>query len=132
MPIITNSAGKVEKPATDFMFVYGQGTEVYESCSINWQGEMYIFGGAYRTTQISKLSGCKVERVNSLQFDHRRAACANMNDQSIYLCFNDKDLSDAKKCRKGDNPYGSFVEISQSNSEHIHSRLGVSQGKVNF
>ena len=112
--------------------MFGPETEVHLSCSITWRGEMYIFGGAYQTTQISKLNGCKLEREGSLNFNHRMAACANMNDEAIFLCFNDENSSDTTKCRKGNNPTGSFVELSPSNSEHRHSRLGVSQGKIKF
>ena len=56
--IITNAVGQVEHPLSDFMFLYGPGTEIDMSCSLTWRGEFYVFGGNAQSTQISKL-GCQ-------------------------------------------------------------------------
>ena len=55
--IITNAVGQVEHPLSDFMFLYGPGTEIDMSCSLTWRGEFYVFGGNAEPTQVSKL-GC--------------------------------------------------------------------------
>ena len=80
-------------------------------------------------TPYVKLNKCKLERVGSLDFPHRYGGCANVNDDSIYLCFSKED-SDLKRCRKGRNPLGSFEQISNSNFEHNNTRIAANEGKL--
>ena len=51
-----------------------------------------------------------------------------MNDQSIYLCFSYGEEADSKKCRVGNEPAGSFTEVSESIFPHRRTRIGASQG----
>ena len=129
-PLITDSNGKIEYGGTDFDFTHGPNTEVYESCSLTWRGDFYIFGGSRQKTQIAKLSGCELERIGSLLFDHKRGACTNDNDKLIYLCFNEDD-SDYKKCRRSNYPSGFYVSISDSKENHLSSKLGSNKGQKN-
>ena len=99
--VITDETGKEEHSDDDFRLIFGESTEVYESCSVTWHGELYIFGGEKENKQITKLNGCTLERIGSLSFDHRLGACAVVNDQDIYLCFN---YYSEKKCRKASQP----------------------------
>ena len=132
LPIITNLDGKAEYPTKDFMFLYGSDTEVYGSCSILWQGRPYIFGGVsdFARNQISTINGCKLQRISSLPFHHYQGSCANMNETSIYLCFNGDVTLDKKRCRIGTDPTGPFTEINQTSYAHSIIRLGVSEGQT--
>ena len=44
-------------------------TEVSESCSIVWQGDMFLFGGKYNKRQISIVDECNLKSLGSLPFD---------------------------------------------------------------
>ena len=129
-PLITNGAGKVEYPVSDFMFMYGDETEVYHSCSVTWQNQFYIFGGDKKKNQVSMLNGCKLERVGTLTFDHWLGACAAAN-QKILLCFN-LSVNDGKKCRMASSPTGQFSEISSSKFDHQQTRIAVGEGKITY
>ena len=127
IPLITDSTGKVEYAGTDFSFLYGSSTEAKFSCSISWRGEFYIFGGYYKTTQIAKLNGCVLERVGSLAFIHYYGACSNVNDEWIYLCFN--VIGDEyRKCRRSNDPLGSYQTIAESKADHNKAKLGSNKG----
>ena len=128
LSLITDSFGKVEYAGTDFDFEYGSNTEAYHSCSLTWRGDFFIFGGIDEKTQISKLSGCKLERISSLAFHHKQGACSNVNDEWIYLCFNTDDSADYKKCRRSNSPSGTYQSISDSNEDHRRAKIGSNQG----
>ena len=127
IPLITDSTGKVEYAGTDFSFTYGSNTEAVCSCAITWRGNFYIFGGQSEKTQIAKLNGCQMERVGSLAFSYYYGACSNINDEWIYLCFSDQS-GDYKKCRRSNNPLGSFQSTADSNENHTRTKLGSNQG----
>ena len=54
--------------STDFEIEFEDKTEAWESCTVQYRGALYIYGGWKQRTQISMLKGCKVERVGSLPF----------------------------------------------------------------
>ena len=101
VPVITNSSGNKfyiirliiliykGREDRDFELIINDDTEVYLSCSVTFKNELFIFGGAQRKQQISKLVKCELKNIGRLGFNHRQAACANVNDDAIYLCFND-------------------------------------------
>ena len=120
-PQIINGAGE------NFTVTYGRNTEVEHSCSITWRGEFYVFGGSTHTTQISKLSGCALERIGTLAFQHSWGACANVNEESVYLCFN-VGSADSKKCRVSISPTGQYTEVTLSLFEHNQVQIGSSPG----
>ena len=59
-----------------FRFNWAPDTEVIQSCSINWEGEMYVFGGKNQMRQISKLSGCGLTKIGDLTSNFNFGACA--------------------------------------------------------
>ena len=128
VPAITNVDGKDERAITDFMFMFDKSTEVFFSCSLTWRGEFIIFGGDDETKQVAKLNKCKLERIGTLDFEHKRGACANANDDSIYLCFNTA-YDDSRRCRVAVDPIGQYGEVTPSIFEHRHIRLASSPGK---
>merc|ERR1711892_882316 len=126
VPIITNAAGRQD---TNFDFVFGEGTEVDYSCSMNWKNELYIFGGRSKKRQISKLIGCQLTRIGELEFDHYLGACANVADAKLYLCFNDAS-GDYGKCRVALSPTGIFDEINRSIHNHAFTRIAASEDDI--
>ena len=60
--------------------------KVNYSCSVNFQNEMFIFGGMFIKDQISKVTGCSMTRIGTLDFDFNGGGCANFEDRSIILC----------------------------------------------
>ena len=126
--LITNVAGKIEYPGEDFDFQIGDDTEVYHSCSITWRSQFFLFGGEKEKTQISTITGCKLDRIGTLSFELDFGGCANINDETIYLCFSITE-GDSRKCRIGQSPVGDFSGIDDSSYQHGGMKLGVSEGK---
>ena len=89
----------------------------------------FVFGGNTQKTQISIINGCRLERVDSLDFDQTYGGCTNVNDQSIYLCFNYAS-ADYKKCRVTNDPFGTFEEIEETVYNHKQTLIGASRGKI--
>ena len=64
------------------------GAEAYGSCSINWENQIYIFGGKNQNRQISRLDGFRILRIGVLAFSHWSVgACSVMGNKFIFLCF---------------------------------------------
>ena len=126
--LITNVAGKIEYPGEDFDFQIGDDTEVYHSCSITWHGQFFLFGGGVEKTQISTITGCKSDRIGTLSFELDFGGCANINDETIYLCFSITE-EDSRNCRIGQSPDGTFSGIDDSRYQHGGMKLGVSEGE---
>ena len=124
--IITNAAGRQD---TNFDFVF-DGTEVDNSCSMTWQNNFYIFGGAepYKKRQIAQLIGCRLTSIGYLDFNHTEGACANVADEKLYLCFNGEFGDDHNQCRVALSPTGDFEEINQSSYGHLQTRIAASEG----
>ena len=128
-PIITNLRGSVKFGGTDFKFEFGTDTQVYRSCSINWKGDLYVFGGATEKRQVSLVEGCQLTRVGTLWFNLERGACTNVNNEEIFLCF---DYDNDKKCWKSSNPEGPFSSIADSLKNHKLTRIANDKGKLTF
>ena len=122
-PIITDATGSVN---TNFLFLYGEGTEAWKSCSISWKNEFYIFGGRNERRQISKIIGCELKRVGTLSFDLLRGACSTFAEQQVFLCF-DEDNSDA--CYTAADPELPFTSILSSTHEHRYISIASSDSK---
>ena len=110
-------------------FMMGNETQARSSCSINWRGEFFIFGGSLERRQISKLSGCKLHRLGSLSFNFYAGACTNLNDERIYLCF---DANEIRRCRASTSPTGDYALVEESNFDHKTIRIASSEGKNVF
>ena len=73
----------------------GANTTAYYSCSATLNNEMLIFGGTEPgdyTKQISKIIGCRLERIGELPYDFYFGACGTFqfhdsNEQRVMLCF---------------------------------------------
>ena len=128
-PVITDLAGSVKYGGTDFEFDYGTNTTVEYSCSINWQGNMYVFGGMSERRQVSLVDGCQLTRNATLPFDLSEGACTNVNNEEIFLCF---DVLNVKKCWKSSNPDGPFSFTAESLKNHWPSRIANDQGKLTY
>ena len=103
-------------------------TEVYNSCSLTWQNEFYIFGGHSRKRQISRVVGNKLTKVGTLSFDLYLGTGSVMGSNLIYLCFN-YDSSDYRRCRVSEHPLEQFNEIQESVYEHALIQTAASDCK---
>ena len=90
--LITNANG-----TTDTNFWFKMDSEVYDSCSISYQGQFYLFGG-YRgdKKQISTIKNCNLQRVGELPFEFDFGTCTTTGS-SIFMCFNRG--TDYKSCK---------------------------------
>ena len=109
-------------------------TYAHLSCSVNWNNELYIFGGAEKDAsmrrQVSRLSGHKLERVGLLDFDHAHGACSVMANKHLFLCFNRQKETDWKLCRRSTGPLADFTEETSSIFYHPSIRTSCSDSKL--
>ena len=110
-------------------FHFGAETDVDSSCSMQWKNQMVVFGGRNEKRQISEVTSCGLNRIGTLSFDLREGACANMNDQTIFLCF---DWDSTEVCRSGDGPLGAFMKIVESHFHHYSTRTTANISKSQF
>ena len=123
--VLLNSEGEKEELAC---IDRDNTTDVYGSCSINWNNQLFIFGGSNDTRQISRLSGHKLERVGSLDSDHRFGTCSVMANKLIYLCFNLAE--DSKRCRRSTGPLEKFSTVTLSNYSHSYIQTSSLDSKL--
>ena len=125
-PVITDANGRENY---NFYFRFGENTSIYYSCSMIYKNDLFVFGGhpnnGDERRQISKLVGCKLKRIGTLDFDHYNAPCTNFNDEKVYLCFNNHP-SDYKRCRYANNPDGLYLEATSSIHDHRFSSVAAS------
>ena len=127
VPVITDASGRVD---TNTGFTFGENTSVFEVCSVTFQNEFYIYGGKGSfARQISKIVGCRLDRVGTLPFDHQYATCATSGDDRIYLCFDYRGSVDEKKCRFATHPEGPFSNVPDSYFGHTGARIAASPSK---
>ena len=126
-PIITDLEGTVKYGGTDFNFDYGTETEVDLSCSITWKGSLYIFGGNFEKRQISIVDGCQLTRIGTLSFDLDGGACTNVNNEELFLCFDNRN---GNKCYKSTEPNGAFSSIADSLQFHKLTRIANDKGNL--
>ena len=107
-------------------FKFGQGTEVYFSCSLQWLNNYYVFGGQNEKKQVSMVSGNRLERKGTLDFNFLYGACTVLNQFTIVLCF---DWDERNVCRQSTNPLGSFRKLPNSNYDHRRTRITSFDGK---
>ena len=105
----------------------GSDSEIRGSCSVTWQNVFYVFGGNTKKRQISKLDGCELKSVGTLEFDHNLGSCSNMNDNMLYLCFNTDAADDYSKCRSATGPLETFTEIPTTSYDHRYARTASSE-----
>ena len=111
-------------------FSFNFDTEVADSCSLVFQGKMYVFGGSLssgKTNQISQVSGCKLIRIGTLNFNLNSGACTVTQTSKIMVCF-DFTNGEGKVCRISNSPTGTFVKISHSNYHHYTTSIASTGG----
>ena len=123
--MITNANGKADE---NFYFRLGENTSVYQSCSMMFKNQFYIFGGEILyggdNRQISRLSECHLQRVGTLDFTHHAGACTAVSDTKVYLCFD--WISGRNKCRYADDPLNTFTEAGSSVYSHAVTNIAAS------
>ena len=107
-------------------FEFGNDTEVYNSCSLQWKNHNYVFGGDDERRQVSMVNGNRLERKATLDFYFDEGGCTVLNQRTIVLCF---DFYETKVCRQSNNPLGSFTKLQNSNYEHESTRIASFDGK---
>ena len=106
-------------------------TEVQLSCSVVWEGNMYLYGGLQMTRQVSKVSDCYLSRIGNLSFEFRGGTCASVNNNKIYWCFtNVNDSSTDKICYYSHDPLASEISSLTSNYAHRYTRIAYGNGKL--
>ena len=125
-PLIIDGQGH----SKEIGFVYNSYTEAYGSCSVIWRGNMFIFGGLSHKRQISMVDQCQLKRVGDLPFDMVFGACAQRNDQQVYICFEVfNDSSTGKNCHVSSGPLENFSSLPSSSYERRNTRIAVTNGK---
>ena len=123
--MLINSVGGQEELTC---FERDDNTEAYFSCSINWQNELFIFGGSNEKRQITKLSGQKLKRVGELDFDLKHGTC-NVMQNELFLCFHEHDT---RRCRRSTGPLDQFSEVALSTHSHRQIEISCSDSKFFF
>ena len=128
-PLIIDGKGRSKETE----FTYGSETEVHGSCSIIWQGAMYIFGGYTYRRQISVVDQCRLTKIGTLPFNMNFGACAQRNNQDVFICFEDyEDSSTFKNCYRATGPLEMFNNLPSSTHTHSNTRIAVTSGKSNL
>ena len=125
---MTDASGRVD---TDFIFHFDEDSSVYSSCYTIFKNDFLVFGGRFDfTKQISKIDGCGLRRIGSLDFDLYDGSCTVIKDSVVYLCFDRSGASsDQRKCRFATNPLSEFSEASLSSHDHICASVASSESK---
>ena len=126
VPVLINAAAGESK---DFNFEIDEEAQVYYSCSLTWQNELFVIGGNNsKKTQISKVTSCRLEPVGQLAFDHYFGTCVNVANNKVILCFNNAS-GDYNKCRMASSPTGEFSEMAPSQYDHRYTRIATDNGE---
>ena len=112
-------------------FAYGEETSAFESCSIVWNNQAFVYGGTYQINdyQIARLDGCSLNRVGQLDFSFANGGCAVTQgaiNSEVFLCF---PSSGTSKCRVSQDPMGPFTMIPNSNTSHRYTKIAASESK---
>ena len=99
------------------------------SCSLTFENELYIFGGIGNPKQIIKLETKKLQVIGSLTFDLISGACANFEDNFIYLCFHFFPESENNQCRVASRPETNFTKIDASSYDHADIDIAASKSE---
>ena len=107
-PLIIDGHGQ----SKEIGFAYGSNTETIGTCSVIWRGNMFLFGGYNHKKQISMVDQCQLKRVGDLPFIMYFGACAQRNDQQVYICFeNYFDSSTGRNCHVSSGPLENFSSL---------------------
>ena len=97
------------------------------------KNQFFIFGGnSYNggdERQISTITGCRVQRVGTLSFNHDQGDCS-VGGAKVFLCFDNSGLqTEVKTCRYADDPLGEFTEVASSFYNHRSISIASSECK---
>ena len=103
------------------------------ACASPWHNKMHVFGGGVgisydNNRKISRLDGKHLKRIGDLPFDFMLGACATMNNEIIFLCF---EYDVEKACRRASNPLGSF-KTYYAGDQHRNVKISASQREFNL
>ena len=127
VPMIIDGKGRSKETA----FAYGPETQAYSSCSIIWNGQMFLFGGYPNYRTISVVDGCQLRKKGELSFKMNSGTCAQRDNVEIFICFevwNDK--STWKNCHHSTGPLEAFSKLPSSTYEHRETNIAVNSGKL--
>ena len=80
--------------------------------------------------QILMVDQCQLKRIGSLAFDVSLGACAQRDNQEIFICFEEFDSYEkAKTCRRAVGQFTNFTRLTNSAYPHGLSRIAVTQGQ---
>ena len=120
----------------DLDFVIEDDSNVYKSCAVTFKNEFYVYGSYYENEEwyrpISKIDGCRLRKIGELPFYHSYGACAVVDDDSIYLCFNDFGGNTYKVCHFATQPQGPFASVPKSHFNHGRIRIAASKSCLFF
>ena len=129
VPLIMNGKGD----SKEIGFSFEDNTQVHGSCSVVWQGSMYIFGGLFLQRQISIVEKCKLTYKGELQFDMNFGACAQRENAEVFICFEHQSFQHYpqtdQNCHRAFGPLENFSKLPSSTYTHRKTRIAVSSGK---
>lgn len=115
-------------------FQFGDKTEVNNACSVLWKSRMFVYGGLWQSNQISEVKGCGLTHIDTLSFNFMSGACANMNDELVFLCFASKE---GKLCRADSDPLHFrkwrsqwTTKIDESTYDHYETSIAATTGEL--
>ena len=109
----------------EIYFEFDIESEVYFSCSLQWQNRLHVFGGWNKKQQVSIVNGHRLERKGTLNFNFKYGGCTVLNQSIIVLCFDDDEK---KVCRQSYNPLESFTKLPKSHYNHAFTRIASYNG----
>ena len=95
--------------------------EVYASCSVTWNNQLYILGGLKSPNQVQQIENCSLKIKGKLPFKLRLGTCTTVNYESIVACFDYFDKSACYKSSTG--PIGLFESLPDSTFTHREARI---------
>ena len=113
-------------------FEFGNGTQVFASCSLQFKNQYYVFGGFGNQTmmrQVSIVNGNRLERKGTLDFDFSLGGCTVLNQTTVVLCFG--VYKEPSLCLHSNNPFGSFKNLPNSIYGHYGTRVASFDGRTN-
>ena len=113
-------------------FELGDTVQVSDSCSITWQGKMYVFGGSHQARQIAVVGKCKLKSKGKLPFEMIAGACAQRNNAEVFICFeNINDFETHRNCHRATDPLmKGFSKLPKSTHYHQYISIAVTKGKL--
>ena len=89
-----------------------------------------MLGGYHNKQQISVVDECRLTKIGELPFRMSFGACAQRDNEKIFICFEDfGDSSTYKNCHVTNGPLENFSNLPNSTFGHGNTRIAVTSGK---